>query len=88
MRVHWRRSDAPHQIAGGTVLPSTAGFNLRVEARIDVKVTTQRPEPGVAELTVELPQEAIDAAIEKALKRIAARTSVAGFRRESTARTR
>jgi trigger factor len=63
------------------VLPSTAGFNLRVEARIDVKVTTQRPEPGVAELTVELPQEAIDAAIEKALKRIAARTSVAGFRR-------
>ena len=46
-----------------------------------MKVTTQRPEPGVAELTVELATEALDAAIEKAWKRVAARTNVAGFRR-------
>ena len=52
-----------------------------MEAGIVVKVTTQRPEPGVAELTVELPAEALDAAIEKAWKRVAARTNVAGFRR-------
>ena len=52
-----------------------------MEAGIVVKVTTQRPEPGVAELTVELATEALDAAIEKAWKRVAARTNVAGFRR-------
>ena len=46
-----------------------------------MKVITQRPEPGVAELTIELPAESLDAAIEKAWKRVAARTNVAGFRR-------
>ena len=73
--------DSLHQIERGTVLPSPTRFSLRVEAGIVVKVTTQRPEPGVAELTVELPAEALDAAIEKAWKRVAARTNVAGFRR-------
>jgi trigger factor len=52
-----------------------------VEAGIVVKVSTHRPEPGVAELKVELPAESLDAAIEKAWKRVAARTNVAGFRR-------
>lgn len=63
------------------MLISATRFSLKVEAGIVVKVSTQRPEPGVAELTVELPAESLDAAIEKAWKRVAARTSVAGFRR-------
>jgi len=46
-----------------------------------VKVTTEKPEPGVATLTVELPPEDFTTAVDKALTRIAGRTSVPGFRR-------
>jgi trigger factor len=52
-----------------------------VEAEICVKVTTERPEPGVAKLTIEVPADVLDAAVEQAWKRVAARTTVAGFRR-------
>ncbi|NDG96499.1 MAG: trigger factor family protein, partial [Proteobacteria bacterium] len=46
-----------------------------------MKVTTEKPEPGVATLTVELPPEDFTTAVDKALTRIAGRTSVPGFRR-------
>ncbi len=46
-----------------------------------MKVTTEKPEPGVATLTVELPPEDFTSAVDKALTRISARTSVPGFRR-------
>lgn len=46
-----------------------------------MKVTTERPEPGVAALTIELPPEELEAELEKAWRRVAARTNVPGFRR-------
>ena len=63
------------------MLPFPTRFSLKVEAGKFVKVTTERPEPGVAKLTVEVPLDAFQAALDNAWKRVAARTTVAGFRR-------
>jgi trigger factor len=46
-----------------------------------VKVTTEKPEPGIAALTVEVPVEDVDRAIDQAWKRVAGRVNIPGFRR-------
>jgi trigger factor len=46
-----------------------------------VKVTTEKPEPGVAALTVEVPVEDFDRAIDQAWRRVAGRVNIPGFRR-------
>jgi len=46
-----------------------------------MKVTTEKPEPGVAALTVEVPAEEYDRAVDGAWKRLANRVNIPGFRR-------
>jgi trigger factor len=46
-----------------------------------VKVTTEKPEPGVAALTVEVPAEEFDRAVDQAWRRVAGRVNIPGFRR-------
>ena len=46
-----------------------------------MKVTTEKPEPGVATLTVEVPAEDLDRAVDQAWRRLAARVNIPGFRR-------
>lgn len=46
-----------------------------------MKVTTEKPEPGVTTLTVELPSEDFDQAVDQAWKRVAGRVNIPGFRR-------
>jgi trigger factor len=46
-----------------------------------MKVTTEKPEPGVATLTVEVPAEDFEKAAEGAWKRLAGRVNIPGFRR-------
>ena len=46
-----------------------------------MKVTTEKPEPGVAALTVEVPVEDFDRAIDQAWRRVAGRVNIPGFRR-------
>jgi len=46
-----------------------------------VKVTTERPEPGVATVTVELPAEEYEGALDHAWRRVANRMNIPGFRR-------
>jgi trigger factor len=46
-----------------------------------VKVTTEKPEPGVATLTVEVPPEELDRARDQAWRRLANRVNIPGFRR-------
>jgi trigger factor len=46
-----------------------------------VKVTTEKPEPGVAMLTVEVPAEDVDRAVDSAWRRVANRVNIPGFRR-------
>jgi trigger factor len=46
-----------------------------------VKVTTEKPEAGMATLTVEVPPEEFDRAIDQAWRRIANRVNIPGFRR-------
>ncbi|HEX2326571.1 MAG TPA: trigger factor [Chloroflexota bacterium] len=46
-----------------------------------MKVTTEKPEPGVAALTVEVPAEEFDRAVDQAWRRVAGRVNIPGFRR-------
>ena len=46
-----------------------------------MKVTTEKPEPGVATLTIELPPEDFDRAADQAWRRVAQRVNIPGFRR-------
>lgn len=46
-----------------------------------MKVTTEKPEPGVATLTVEVPPDEFDRAVEGAWRRVANRVNIPGFRR-------
>ncbi len=46
-----------------------------------MKVTTEKPEAGVAALTVEVPPEDFDRAIDQAWRRVANRVNIPGFRR-------
>lgn len=46
-----------------------------------MKVTTEKPEPGVATLTVEVPPEDLDRAVDQAWRRLANRVNIPGFRR-------
>lgn len=46
-----------------------------------MKVTTEKPETGVAALTVEVPPEEFDRAIDQAWRRVANRVNIPGFRR-------
>jgi trigger factor len=46
-----------------------------------VKVTTEKPEPGVAALTVEVPADEFDRAVDQAWRRVAGRVNIPGFRR-------
>ncbi|MBI3969831.1 MAG: trigger factor [Chloroflexi bacterium] len=46
-----------------------------------MKVTTEKPGPGVAELTVEVAPEDFDRAVDQAWRRIAGRVNIPGFRR-------
>jgi trigger factor len=46
-----------------------------------VKVTSDKPEPGVATLTVELPPEDYERALDQAWRRVANRVNIPGFRR-------
>jgi trigger factor len=46
-----------------------------------VKVTTEKPEPGVAALTVEVPAEEFERAVDQAWRRVAGRVNIPGFRR-------
>jgi trigger factor len=46
-----------------------------------VKVTTDKPAPGVAALTVELPPEDLERARDQAWRRLAGRVNIPGFRR-------
>jgi len=46
-----------------------------------VKVTTEKPEPGVAALTVEVAPEEFDRALDQAWRRVANRVDIPGFRR-------
>ena len=47
----------------------------------NMNVTTEKPELGVATLTIEVPAEEYDRAIDGAWRRLANRVNVAGFRR-------
>jgi len=46
-----------------------------------VKVTTEKPEPGVAALTIELPPDDYEKAVDQAWRRVATRVNIPGFRR-------
>ncbi len=46
-----------------------------------MKVTTEKPEPGVTTLTVEVPPEDLERALDQAWRRVAARVNIPGFRR-------
>ncbi|HEX2185330.1 MAG TPA: trigger factor, partial [Chloroflexota bacterium] len=46
-----------------------------------MKVTTEKPEPGVAALTVEVPPEEFDRAVDQAWRRVSNRVNIPGFRR-------
>ena len=46
-----------------------------------MKVTTEKPEPGVAALTIEVPAEDLDRAVDSAWRRVANRVNIPGFRR-------
>lgn len=46
-----------------------------------MKVTTEKPEPGVATLTIEIPAEDLDRAVDSAWRRVSSRVNIPGFRR-------
>src|SRR5215207_4866577 len=46
-----------------------------------MKVTTEKTDPGVATLTVEVPPEDFDKAVDGAWRRLAGRVNIPGFRR-------
>lgn len=46
-----------------------------------MKVTTETPEPGMAALTIEVPPEDVERAVDQAWRRLAGRINIPGFRR-------